>query len=217
MAGSTVETTTAAAGRSVRAALVACIIVCAVTLSIAIFELSMADWPSGFVLLGVVPLAALLFFGCCFWSATQLLYIRSHGVKFAAPFVICALTLAVLVYAPLHQITLQQNFSWHRADRERIVARVEAGELKPNVDTNENLIALGDSEPNVSAGSNDIVVDLTDQGTYVLFLTSRGLKHYFTGFLHVPPGGDPTKFFEFEDKPPSRLEQYDKDWYFVAN
>jgi len=51
----------------------------------------------------------------------------------------------------------------------------------------------------------------------VLFLTSRGLKHYFTGFLHVPPGGDPAKFFEFEDKPPSRLERYDKDWYFVAN
>ena len=51
----------------------------------------------------------------------------------------------------------------------------------------------------------------------MLFLTSRGLKHYFTGFLHVPPGGDPTKFFEFEDKPPSQLVRYDKDWYFVAN
>jgi hypothetical protein len=30
---------------------------------------------------------------------------------------------------------------------------------------------------------NDIVVDQTDQGTYVLFLTSRGLKRYFTDFL----------------------------------
>ena len=102
-------------------------------------------------------------------------------------------------------------------NRERIVARVEAGELKPNVSHNKNLIALGDREPNVSAGGNDIVVDETDEGTYVLFLTSRGLKHYFTGFLRVPPGGDPNKFFEFEDKPPSRLVRYDKDWYFVAN
>ena len=42
----------------------------------------------------------------------------------------------------------------------------------------------------------------------MLFLTSRGLKHNFTGFLHVPPGGDPTKFFEFEDKPPSQLVRY---------
>jgi len=31
------------------------------------------------------------------------------------------------------------------------------------------------------------------------------------------PGGDPKKFFEFEDKQPSQLVRYDKDWYFVAN
>ena len=92
---------------------------------------------------------------------------------------------------------MQQNFYWYRQNRERIVARVEAGELKPNVDYNEHLIALGDNEPNVSAGGNDIVVDQAREGVYVLFLTSRGLKHYFTGFLHVPPGGDPNKFFEF--------------------
>jgi len=177
----------------------------------------MADWPSGFVLLGILPLAALVFCGCALWSATLLLRIRNGGAKFALPFLTYALALAVLVYAPLQQIALQQNFYWHRQNRERIVARVEAGELRPNVGYNKNLIALGDREPNVSAGGNDIVVDETDEGTYVLFLTSRGLKHYFTGFLHVPFGGDPKKFFEFEDKPPSRLVRYDKDWYFVAN
>ena len=140
-----------------------------------------------------------------------------HGFKFAIPFLICAVTLVLLQYAPLNKVALQQNFHWHRADRERIVARVQAGQLKPNVSYNENLIALGGNEPNVSAGGNDIVVDQAQEGTYVLFLTSRGLKHYFTGFLYVPPGGDPKSFFEFEDKPPSQLVRYDKDWYFVAN
>ena len=217
MAETIPQTTTAAAGPSVRAALVAATLVSAVTLSVATFELAMADWSSGFVLLAIVPLMALIFCGCALWSATLLLRIRQGGLKFALPFLICASTLAALVYAPLHQVALQQNFDWHRKPRERIVARIEAGELKPNVSHNENLIALGDREPNVSAGGNDIVVDQTDQGTYVLFLTSRGLKHYFTGFLHVPPGGDPKKFFEFEDKPPSQLVRYDKDWYFVAN
>ena len=217
MAETIPQTTTAAAGPSVRAALVAATLVSVVTLSVATFELAMADWPSGFVLLVVVPLMALVFFGCIVWSATLLLKMRSGGAKFALPFLICALTLAILAYAPLHQIALDQNFRWHREDRERIVARVEAGELKPNVSYNKSLIALGDREPNVSAGGNDIVVDETDEGTYVLFLTSRGLKHYFTGFLRVPPGGDPKKFFEFEDKPPSQLVRYDKDWYFVAN
>jgi hypothetical protein len=216
MAEAIPQTTTAATGPSVGAALVAAIAISAFTLSVATFELAMADWPSGFVLLVVVPLVALVFCGCALWSATLLLRIRSGGAKFALPFLICALTLAVLVYAPLQQIALQQNFYWHRQARERIVARVEAGELKPNVDYNKNLIALGDREPNVSA-RNDIVVDETEEGTYVLFLTTRGLKHYFTGFLHVPPGGDPKNFFEFEDKPPSQLVRYGENWYFVAN
>jgi hypothetical protein len=217
MAEATPQTTTAAAGPSAWAALMAATLVSAVTLAIATFELSMADWPSGFVLLVVVPLAALVFCGGALWSATLLLRIRNGGAKFALPFLIYALTLAILAYAPLHQIALDQNFRWHRENRERIVARIEAGELKPNVSYNKSLIALGDREPNVSAGGNDIVVDETDDGTYVLFLTSRGLKHYFTGFLRVPPGGDPTKFFEFEDKPPSQLVRYDERWYFVAN
>ncbi|WP_057862510.1 hypothetical protein [Bradyrhizobium lablabi] len=216
MAEAIPQTTTAVPGPSVRAALVAAIAISTFTLVIAIFELSMADWPSGFVLLVIVPLLALLFFGCIVWSATLLVKIRAGGAKFALPFLICALTLAILAYAPLHQIALQQNFYWHRDSRERIVARVEAGELKPNVSYDKSLIALGDRGPSVSVG-NDIVVDETDQGTYVLFLTSRGLKHYFTGFLHVPPGSDPKNFFEFKHKPPSQFVRYGERWYFVAN
>jgi hypothetical protein len=217
MGAPTPATIAAAAGPSVRAPLAAATLVSAVTLSVATFELAMADWPSGFVLLVVMPLAALIFCGFTLWSATLLLRVRNAGLKFALPFLICASTLAVLVYAPLHKIALQQNFDWHRKSREAIVARIEAGELKPNVGYNKSLIALGDREPNVSAGGNEIVVDETDEGTYVLFLTSRGLKHAFTGFLRVPPGSDPGKFLEFEDKPPSQLVRYDKDWYFVAN
>src|SRR3954454_23351170 len=126
---------------SVRAAVLAATIICAGTLLLATFELSMADFPSGLVLLGILPLTALLFFGCCVWTATLLLRIRNGGAKFALPFLICGATLAVLQYAPLQTIELQQNFYWHRTARERIVARVEAGEPKPNVSHSENLIA----------------------------------------------------------------------------
>jgi hypothetical protein len=217
MAEAISQTLKAATRPSVRAALAAAIAVSALTLSIAAFELSMADWPSGVVLLGVLPLVALMFCGGTLWSATLLLRVRNDGAKFALPLLVYALTLAILAYAPLQQIALQQNFDRYRKTRERIVARVEAGELKPNVSGNQNLIALGDREPNVSAAGNDIVIEETDEGTYVLFLTSRGLKHSFTGFLRVPPGGDPKSFFEFDDKPPSQLVRYDKDWYFVAN
>jgi hypothetical protein len=216
MTDATPEMTTAAAQPSVRTALLTSAIISTGTLLLATFELSMADFPSAIVLLGILPLTALLFFGCCVWTATLLLRIRKGGAKFAIPFLICAATLALLVYAPLQKVALQRNFDWHRADRERIVELVEAGELKPNVDTNKYMIALGDKAPNVSV-RGDIIVDKAESGTYVLFLTSRGLKHYFTGFLRVPPGADPKDFFKFDDKPPSQLVRYDKDWYFVGN
>jgi hypothetical protein len=210
------ETTILAARPSVRTGVLAAAIVSLVTLSISTFELSMGDFPSALVLMGIVPLAALLFFACLLWSASQLLRIRKDGAKFAAPFAICVATLLALQYAPLQQIYLTQNFWRHRAERDEIVERVENGELFPNVDYNKNLIALPRRSANVSAGG-DIVIDDADEGAYVLFLTSRGLKHYFTGFLRVPPNGDPKKFFEFADKPPSQLVRYDKEWWFVAN
>jgi hypothetical protein len=214
MAG--VETTVLAARPSVRAGVLAAAIVSLVTLSIATFELSMGDFPSALVLMGIVPLAALLFFACLLWSASQLLRIRKDGARFAAPFAICLATLLALQYAPLQQIYLTQNFWRHRGERDRIVERVENGELFPNVDYNKNLIALPRRSANVSAGG-DIVIEDADEGAYVLFLTSRGLKHYFTGFLRVPPNGDPKKFFEFADKQPSQLVRYDGEWWFVAN
>ena len=214
MAG--VETTDLAARPSVRTGVLAAVIVSLVTLSIATFELSMGDFPSALVLMGIVPLAALLFFACLLWSASQLLRIRKDGARFAAPFAICLATLLVLQYAPLQQIYLTQNFWRHRGERDRIVERVENGELFPNVDYNKNLIALPRRSANVSAGG-DIVIEDVDEGVYVLFLTSRGLKHTFTGFLRVPPNGDPKKFFEFADKPPSQLVRYDREWWFVAN
>lgn len=210
------ETTSAAARPSVRAGVLAAVIVCLVTLSIATFELSMGDFPSALLLMGIVPLAALLFFACLLWSASQLLRIRKDGVKFALPFAICAAALLTLVYAPLSQIYLSQNFWRYRTERVRIVERVESGELLPNVDTNKQMIALPRRDAHVSAGG-DIVIEDVDEGVYVLFLMSRGLKHSFTGFLRVPPNGDPKKFFEFADKPPSRLDRYDREWWFVAN
>ena len=201
---------------SVRAGVLAALIVCLVTLGIATFEQSMGDFPSAVVIMGIVPLAALLFFACLLWSASQLFRIRKDGAKFALPFAICAATLLALQYAPLQQIYLSQNFWRYRADRVRIVERCENGELQPNVDYNKSLIALSRRDAHVSVGG-DIVIEDVDEGVYVLFLTSRGLKHYFTGFLRVPPNGDPKKFFEFADKPPTQLERYDKEWWFVAN
>jgi hypothetical protein len=202
---------------AVRGSLLACVIFSLGLLAIAAFATPLDDFPSGLLLIPLVLLVGLPFLACCVWSIFLLTRIRQGGVKCASPLIVCAVTLTMLNTVPFTQISLQANFWWHRADRERIVARVEAGELKPNVSHNSNLIALGGTEPTVSVGGNDIVVEQTDARPYVLFLTLRGFRHTFSGFLHVPRGGDPEKFFEFADKPPACVVPYGKDWYFVAN
>ena len=209
-------TTAVAARPSARRSLTATAAICVISLLIMTFDLVAPNWPASFAELLLLPVTALLFLGCCLWSLVLLLWIRKGGISFAAPLLICTATVALVVYAPLQDIYLQTNFRLHRADRERIVAQVARGELTPNVDYNKNLIALGPDAPGVSEGA-EIVVDGFGQGTYVLFMTYRGLKHYFNGFLYVPPGSDPSKFFEFDDKPPRRLDRYDANWYFVAN
>ena len=60
----------AVAKPSVRTALLAAAMISIGTLLLATFELSMAEFPSALVLLGILPLAALMFFGCCVWTAT---------------------------------------------------------------------------------------------------------------------------------------------------
>jgi hypothetical protein len=209
-------TAAAPTGPSVRAGLLSCATVALIALWIAAFEAPDGDLP-GLVFFPLLPLTVLAFVGCSVWAVFLLTRVRRYGVRFAGPFMVCALTFLALAYVPFTQVWLQGNFWWHLTDRERIVARVEAGELTPNVDHRPNLIALGDNEPTVSVRGNDIVVDPDADGTYVLFLTSRSIRHYFSGFLHTPPGGDPAKFFEFADKPPTRQVPYGKDWYFVAN
>ena len=55
MTGATHETTIPASKPQVRTALLAAAVISTGTLLLATFELSMADWPSAFVLLGILP------------------------------------------------------------------------------------------------------------------------------------------------------------------
>jgi hypothetical protein len=202
---------------SVRGSLLAAMGLSVSLLWIAAFEAPFSGFPEGLLVFVAVVLIGVPFLGCSLWSVWLLRRIGEGGFKFAVPLLVCAATMLLLAVVPFSELWLQRNFWWYRADRERIVARVEAGDLAPNVSYNSALIALGNQEPPVSVGGNDIVVEKTERGSYVLFLTERGLRHTFSGFLHVPPDGDPEKFFEFTDKPPFRLVPYGQNWYFVVN
>jgi hypothetical protein len=96
------------------------------------------------------------------------------------------------------------------------VRRVDAGSLKPNVERDAGMIALGPDQPQVSAGGNDIIVDHQPGGSFVLFFTFRGILSHYSGFLYVPRGRKPEDFSRFEYEQPRQLAAYADNWYFVA-
>ena len=93
-------------------------------------------------------------------------------------------------------------------------ARGESGTLRPNVAHNGSLIALGRSGPNVSAGGNEMMVETRADKPWVLFFTFRGINHY-SGFLHVPDGGDPDTFADLSERR-HQIVPHAPGWYFVA-
>ena len=68
---------------------------------------------------------------------------------------------------------------------------------------------------------------LLSKGADIEAKTVEGLTALYTAAMRMDgagvirilleAGADPNDFFEFDDKPPSQLVRYDKDWYFVAN
>src|ERR1700755_1650374 len=104
MAESAQQATATPARPSPRPGLLACMAVSLLALWIAAFKMPFADLPSGLVLFPLLPLTALAFTACIVWSLLLLMRVRRHGVKFAGPLIVCALTLTALAYAPFTEI-----------------------------------------------------------------------------------------------------------------
>lgn len=162
-------------------------------------------------LASVVPLAAATL-------AAVVALVRARGLGRASrlALLVCSAAWIALATVPFTRIWLALNFRWHAAARERIVAEIASGKLKPNVDYNGALIALGPGEPHVSAGGNDVVVEMREAGRpWVLFFTFRGVLNHYSGFLHVPDGGDPAAFGDLARRK-HQVVRYAPGWYFVA-
>jgi hypothetical protein len=74
----------------------------------------MADWPSGFVLLAVVPLVALVFFGCASLVGDAAAEDRSGGAKVRPSFPDLRADARSSRLRTAAADRSQQNFRWHR-------------------------------------------------------------------------------------------------------
>lgn len=181
------------------------------------FEWSLLDRMPGLVFMPLHHLVAAAALVVAFAIAIAALFkIPRRGWRFALPLAVAVAGLILGWLAPFTDWWLAANFRLGLAERQRIVAMVRDGTLRPNVEYNNELIALGYSHPHVSAGGNDIVVRGGEARPYVLFFTFRGVINHFSGFLYVPPGGSPAEYIELGADRGRQVVHWEGPWYFIA-
>lgn len=197
------------------ACLVSCIVAALVAILAAALDWSLIDWLPGLMFMPSHLVLTLIPLACGFvWATLELRNVRRGGLWHAAPFTACVAAIVLLQYAPFTRIWLHANFRLLQTERERIVGQIDSGELKPNVAHNASLIALGRSRRNVSAGGNEIKIEMRQGKAWVLFFTFRGINHY-SGFLYVPDDGDPDTFADLAERR-HQVVAFAPRWHFVA-
>ena len=176
------------------------------------FERSLVDVLTPF-LFPVLEIGAwLLFLGSSVWAVVGFTVADRRGLREARPLLLSMLAAVVVLVTPFTSIWLRANWHWYRGDRERIVRQVQEGKLS----VAGSLLPLGSEEPYVSVGGNEIVVEEHDGGRYVFFYTFRGVLDSYSGFLHVPDGGTPTRFADLSEPGSTQLDRLGAHWYFAA-
>ncbi len=170
----------------------------------------------------MVPLVGLVFvlFGVTFvTSVTAAFKYKKAGPTSLIPIILQVGALLLVVWVPLSYLYINANFALFKDRREQVVAKVNSGELKPNVNNNPRLISLGGSYPNVSIGGNEISVYGKGNKKYVFFYTYRGfMDENSSGFIYVPPGGNPQNCSkDVEDQPQARIVSFDRNWFYVSH
>jgi hypothetical protein len=186
-------------------------------IALAAFQWKIIDAITPFLFLPLAAVLGVLFLisagtgVSCFWKLREIKHIAF------APFAINVFALLIVYFVPFTKISTDIDFKMNKKHREEIVAKVYKGELKNNISHNISLIALGASYPSVSAGGNEIVVEEHDGKKYVFFYLYRGVLDNYSGFLHVPEGGDPQKFGDLNESKVTQIIPYDDRWFYASH
>jgi hypothetical protein len=150
------------------------------------------------------------------WPIVHGIRRRSAGARAFLPLAIVLVAALTGAFAPLTAAWLRLDFHLHRSERELMVQRIKDGALRPNVDYNPSLLALGPDAPHVSRGGNELIVEEHGGKKYVFFYTFRGVLDNYSGFLFVPSGGNPSVFSDLAE-PSTQIKHLEDNWYFTAH
>ena len=138
-----------------------------------------------------------------------------QGPGEALPVLVLVPAILVAWFAPLTNLWIEANFKLKRQDRERVVALIHEGQLRPNVAHNASLIALP-SDSGLSTGGNEVVVERGRAGKFVFFFTFRGILDHYSGFLWVPEGSEAQQFTWAADSG-TQIIRFADNWYFIGH
>jgi hypothetical protein len=177
------------------------------------FQWSIVDAITPFLLMplwifvGLIFLISVITSISCIWTYKRIKYYS----------LIPILINIIAFFIPYTNLWVTIDYYQHKKDREVIVAKIYQGELKPNVDYNSSLIALGTSYPSVSLGGNDIIVEEKEGYKYVFFFTYRGILDNYSGFIYVPDGGKPEMYSDLNESNVTQIIHYDGNWYWASH
>jgi hypothetical protein len=162
----------------------------------------------------LMPLLWLLVFGF-FFVITFLTLMNLFKNKVWKPLAIQTVTILLWLFFPFTQIVLNIDFTMTKAEREKVVANINSGTLKPNVSHNDSLIHLPEKYNHLSKGGGEVVVEKKGDSYTILFFTFRGILDSFSGFVYSPNDQRPSASdFDGDYK---EIERLDKNWYWVAS
>ncbi len=184
---------------------------------LSVFEWSLVDTITIFLMLPLSAAVWLFFIGCLVASLTCLLNFKRIGLKSVAPIGIQAVALLLVIYVPFTALWLKADYILNKAQREVVVAKVLNGQLKPNVEHNAGLIHLSGDYSGLSRGGDDIVVENHEGVTYVFFFTFRGILDNYSGYLYVPDGGSAEKYSDLSESDVTQIKHIENNWYLVSH
>ncbi len=134
---------------------------------------------------------------------------------------VAVFTIAVLAF-PYTEVVLNADFIYYRADREKVVAMVKAGDPALKAEAVRDFgnltlqkIELPPEYIRLSKGGGEIIVQRRGTEYKILFYTFRGVLDNFSGFVYVSDGsGLHNDDFRGDFK---QAERMGSNWFFGAS
>ncbi len=135
---------------------------------------------------------------------------RGH-LKAFLPLGLQVLTLILVWLVPFTDLAVDLDFQLNLQARERVVALVKAGALRPN---EHDLARLAREDQHLSKGGGEIRIERDAQALMVFFFTFRGVTDNYSGFIYRSnPQAPPVTAFGGEIVQIQKMRDH---WFWAA-